>query len=159
RCMPYAADRSKRNRGLASKKWKWLVTEIGTAAVLVTSTTTDPASPDGSAAPGAAAAPARNASRTTASRVPSSKTASTRTSAPRPPGPAGARAGRAPPPGRPGRPRLAPGRQPPAVPRRLAHRVRPQRRGLHDVQPQAPAPPRPGEFGGQEDEQPVPFGL
>jgi len=34
-----------------------------------------------------------------------------------------------------------------------------QRRGLHDVQPQAPAPPRPGEFGGQEDEQPVPFGL
>ena len=77
RCMPYAAARSKRSRGLASKKWKWLVTEIGTAAVLVTSTTTDPAIPAGS---GTSATPARNGSRTTASRVPSSKVASTRTS-------------------------------------------------------------------------------
>ncbi len=34
--MPYAAARSKRSRGLASKKWKCEVTLIGTAAVLRT---------------------------------------------------------------------------------------------------------------------------
>jgi len=50
-------------------------------------------------------------------------------------------------------------RQALAVPGRLAHRVRDQGRRFHHVQPQAATPPRPGEFRGEEDEQPVPFGL
>ncbi len=40
RWRPYAAPRSNERRGLTSRKWKWLVTVMGTAAVFATSTST-----------------------------------------------------------------------------------------------------------------------
>ena len=133
----------------------------GTSDVLVATMWTRPGGADASraavmTAPGASAPrlpPSPNGLRTTTMRVPSSNTASTFTSRDdvghtrqhivdrQHRGPGGRRL-----------------HQPRPVARGLADGVGDQRGRLRHVEPQPTCPARPGQFGGREDEQPIPIG-